>query len=117
MQHNFFKLLFIVFLFTLFSFSQNTFAQLSGTYTIPGTPFTTIKKAADSLNIVGVGTGGVTFNVTTGYSENISSSITITATGTAANPIIFQKSGGGANPLVTRTDAGSLANISKRWCW
>ncbi|NWG28261.1 MAG: hypothetical protein HXY48_06975, partial [Ignavibacteriaceae bacterium] len=108
MELKFFKLNVIVFSAILFSFSQLSIAQLSGTYTIPGSPFTTIKKAADSLNAVGIGTGGVTFNITTGYTENITSPITITATGTLSNPITFQKSGGGTNPLVTRIDGGSL---------
>ena len=93
----------------LSGFLHNIYAQLSGSYSIPGTPFATIKSAVDSLNTVGVGTGGVTFNVSTGYTENTTSSITITATGTSSNQIVFQKSGGGANPVVTRTDAGSLA--------
>jgi hypothetical protein len=84
-------------------------AQLTGTYNIPGTPFVTITQAVDSLNIAGVGTGGVTFNVAAGYTENITAPILLTTTGTAANPIIFQKSGAGVNPLVTRTDAGSIS--------
>ena len=74
MFHNFSKYISIVFLLGVFCFTQNSIAQLAGAYTIPGTPFTTIKKAVDSLNIVGVGTGGVTFNVTAGYTESISSS-------------------------------------------
>jgi hypothetical protein len=97
----------------LCSLPQNTFAQLSGSYTIPGSPFTTIKKAVDSLNIVGVGAGGVTFNVNGGYTENIVNPITITASGNSGATIIFQKSGGGANPLVTRTDAGSFSTAVK----
>jgi hypothetical protein len=109
MNLNFFNYLKIIFFLLLLILTQNSYAQLSGTYAIPGTPFTTIKKAVDSLNLVGVGIGGVTFNVATAYTENITSPITITATGTSSNHIIFQKNGGGANPLVTRTDAGSLA--------
>ncbi len=92
----------------IFSLANNSYAQLSGSYTIPGAPFATVKAAVDSLNLVGPGGGGVTFNITSGYSENITSPITLTATGTSANPIIFQKTGGGANPLITRTDAGTL---------
>ena len=96
----------------LFLFPQKSFAQLSGTYTIPGTPFATIQAAVDSLNLVGVGAGGVTFNVTSGYTENITAPITITATGIAGNTIAFQKSGVGANPLVTRTDVGVLTTTT-----
>ena len=107
MFNKFFKFLSVVFLLAVFAFSQNSFAQLSGSYTIPGAPFATIKAAVDSLNLVG-STGGVTFNVTAGYTESITAPITVTATGTAGNTITFQRSGGGANPLVTRTDAGTL---------
>jgi len=98
-----FLLLLIIFL------PANLQAQLSGSYTIPGTPFATIKAAADSLNLAGVGAGGVTFNVTAGYTESITADLTLTATGSSGSAIIFQKSGGGANPLITRTDAGALA--------
>jgi trimeric autotransporter adhesin len=83
-------------------------AQLTGIKTIPGN-YASISAAVTDLNTQGVGAGGVTFNVAAGYSESISSQITITATGTAGNPIIFQKSGAGTNPLVTRTDVGSNA--------
>ncbi len=101
----------ISFLFFLL-FSSFSFAQLSGTYTIPGVPFATIKAAVDSLNQVGVGAGGVTFNVTAGHTENVTDSIAITATGTSGNEIVFQRSGVGDNPLVTRTDAGFLNTTS-----
>ncbi len=84
------------------------YAQLSGTYSIPG-DYSTIAAAVNDLNSQGVGSGGVTFNVAAGYTENITSPITITATGTASNPIYFQKSGTGANPVVNRTDAGTLS--------
>ena len=109
MIRKYLNLCLIVMLAMFAGFTQKINAQLNGNYTIPGTPFSTIKKAADSLNQVGVGTGGVVFNVTTGYTENISVPIIITATGTASNTITFQKNGGGSNPLITRTDAGSLA--------
>jgi len=78
-------------------------AQISGTYTIPGATYPTIASAITALNTSGVGTGGVTFNVTAGYTETFPTltSGLITATGTSANQIIFQKSGSGANPLIT----------------
>ena len=50
---------------------------------------------------LGVGSGGVTFNVAAGYTQTLTGKIVITATGTAGNPIIFQKSGSGANPKLT----------------
>ena len=81
-------------LFVFVFLNSPVFSQLSGTYTIPGSPFTTIKAAVDSINLVGVGAGGVTFNVTAGYTENTTADITMTSTGTAGNPIVFQKAGG-----------------------
>ncbi|MEI6412410.1 MAG: hypothetical protein WCR52_23665, partial [Bacteroidota bacterium] len=75
-------------------------AQLTGTKTIPGN-YATLALAITDLNTQGVGAGGVTFNIAGGYTETLTGRLDITATGTAANPIIFQKSGGGANPVIT----------------
>ncbi|MBK9099327.1 MAG: hypothetical protein IPM14_14670 [bacterium] len=113
MKSNNFRIVLLGFIITLSIATQYSFAQgLSGSYTIPGSPFATIKQAVDSLNLVGVGTGGVTFNVTAGHTESVTAPITITVTGTGGNTITFQKSGGGTNPLVTRTDAGSLSTTA-----
>lgn len=79
---------------------QTTFGQLTGTKIIPG-DYATIAAAVTDLNTLGVGGGGVTFNVAAGHTETITAVISLTATGTVANPIIFQKSGAGANPLIT----------------
>ena len=98
MFKNIFKLVMPFFFLLLVAFSQNSYAQLSGSYTIPGAPFATVKSAFDSLNLVGVGSGGVTFNVTAGYTETTTDSFVLTATGTVSNPIVFQTAGGGANP-------------------
>lgn len=84
------------------------FAQLSGTKTIPG-DYATISAAVADLNTQGVGSGGVIFNVAPSYTESITSPILLTATGTAPDPITFQKSGAGINPLVTRADAGTVS--------
>ena len=81
-------------------FASSASAQLSGTKNIPG-DYVTIFAAVTDLNAQGVGAGGVTFNVAAGYTEALLSRINLTATGTAANPIVFQKSGAGANPLIT----------------
>ena len=77
------------------------FGQLSGIKTIPG-DYPTISAAITALNAQGVGSGGVTFNIAAGYTETAANLI-ITATGTLANPILFQKSGSGADPLITAT--------------
>lgn len=91
---------FVFLIFTGINFSVH--AQLSGTLSIPGS-FNTIADAIDSLNQVGVGSGGVIFNVAAGYNET-SSNLTISINNnppTALNQVVFQKSGAGANPLIT----------------
>ncbi|HEX2682654.1 MAG TPA: hypothetical protein VHL77_01900, partial [Ferruginibacter sp.] len=78
-----------------------TNAQLTGIKTIPGT-YATIAAAITDLNTQGVGAGGVIFNIAAGYTETAPvGGYNVTATGTAANTIVFQKSGAGANPRVT----------------
>ncbi len=91
--------------------TTNLMAQLTGTKTIPGN-YASIAAAITDLNTQGVGAGGVTFNVASGYTESTTAPIIITATGTAANPIVIQKSGTGANPVITRTDAGTLSGTT-----
>lgn len=83
-------------------FINSGFCQLAGIKTIPG-DYATLSAAISSLNTQGVGAGGVTFNISAGYTETFANSTSglITATGTAANPIVFQKSGNGANPIIT----------------
>jgi hypothetical protein len=88
----------------LILFASNINAQaLTGSKIIPSTLFPTIKVAVDSLNSQGVGSGGVVFNIAAGYTETISATIAVTATGTATNQIVFQKDPltTGANPLIT----------------
>ncbi|MBU6119607.1 T9SS type A sorting domain-containing protein [Hymenobacter siberiensis] len=86
-------------------------AQLTGTKAIPA-DYATVAAAITALNAQGVGAGGVTFNVPAGYSETFASPTAgaITATGTAANPILFQKSGTGANPKIT-AGVGTTTNL------
>lgn len=79
----------------------------AGTKSIPG-DYATIAAAVTALNGGVIGSGGVTFNVAGTHSESSTSSIVLTATGTADNPIVFQKSGPGANPLVNHTGAGTI---------
>ena len=90
---------------------------LTGTKTIKssGGDYSSFTSAINALNSFGVGTGGVTFNVDADLVTTEDCPI-ITATGTAANPIIFQKSGAGANPIIKptgtagATDAGIAIN-------
>lgn len=76
-------------LFALTAAYTNVFAQLAGTKTIGGTSpdYATLSDAVTALNSNGVGSGGVTFNIRDGAQAG---NVTITATGTAANPIVFQ---------------------------
>ena len=76
-------------------------AAFSGTYTIPSTCFPDIASAVSALNTYGV-SGPVTFDVDAGYNETApTGGYVLTATGTASNPIIFQKTGSGSNPTIT----------------
>ncbi|MEI7664145.1 MAG: hypothetical protein WCK34_18200, partial [Bacteroidota bacterium] len=99
-----------IILFWAFFFFLNQYcsAQLTGIKTIPG-DYPTVAAAVNDLNLQGVGAGGVTFRITAGYTELITSPIKITATGTAPDPIVFERWGAGADPLIKRTDAGTLA--------
>ncbi len=109
----------VIFFLTLLAFTTILDAQpLTGIKTIPGN-YPNLQVAIDSLNAYGVGTGGVTFQVVAGQVFNLNANIyalKITATGTAANPIIFEKSGAGVNPLLQitggsgNTDAGIWIN-------
>jgi hypothetical protein len=78
------------------------YGQLTGTKHIPG-DYATITLAVTDVNTLGVGTGGVIFNIAANYAETITATISLTATGTIDNQIIFQKdpATSGANPLIT----------------
>ena len=86
--------------------SGSLFGQVSGTKTIP-TDYATIAAFITDINTNGIGAGGVTLNVPSGYTETApAGGFSITATGTAANPIVIQKSGAGSNPLITAYTGG-----------
>ena len=75
-------------------------AQLTGVKSIPG-DYATIALAVANLNAQGVGAGGIIFNVASGHTEINTATISLTATGTSSNTIVFRKQGSGANPLIT----------------
>ncbi len=92
-------------IFTLFFalvMSGVTLAQLSGVKTIPG-DYANVESAIMALNTLGVGTGGVTFEVATGHTETFTTRTAglITISGSADSPIVFQRSGVGSNPEIT----------------
>lgn len=87
-------------------------AQLTGTKMI-GADYPSVAAAITALNGAGVGAGGVTFNVPSGWTETApAGGFTITASGTAANPIVFQKAGGGANPTFTASAAQAAGSLT-----
>ena len=93
-------------------------AQVSGSYTIPGTTYPTIASAISAINASGIGTGGVTFNVSAGYTEtfpSLNSGLITTTTSSASNPITFIKSGSGANPVIAAA-AGTTATTEYIIC-
>ncbi|MBC7937619.1 MAG: hypothetical protein H7Y86_19900 [Rhizobacter sp.] len=98
----------LILLACIFFKGFSSFGQLTGIKTIPG-DYVSIASAVAALNVSGPGTGGVTFNVVAGYTETISATISLTATGTLANPVIFQKdpATSGANPLLTSYTTGT----------
>src|ERR1035437_3219679 len=102
-----------LFLIAIF-LTQFSFGQLTGIKTIPG-DYATISAGITALNTFGVGPGGVTFNVAAGFTETFATNTAgyiTTVTGSAANPIVFQKSGAGANPLIIApTGVGTLDAI------
>lgn len=107
-----FKMLFLCLTLLLsVLFTKQSYAQLTGVKTIPGT-YPTVAAAVTDLNTQGVGAGGVTFNIAAGYTETLTATLSITATGTLANPIVFQKSGAGANPLITAYTGGTATPAS-----
>ncbi|MCB2409409.1 proprotein convertase P-domain-containing protein [Hymenobacter lucidus] len=78
-------------------------SQLASAQTIKTLPgdYASVQAAFTDLNTNGVPAGGVTINVAAGYTETPTAALLLTATGTSANPIVFQKSGAGTNPVLT----------------
>ncbi len=98
------RILHYVIALTLFSVMAK--AQLSGSYSVPGT-YTSIAAILNDLNNQGI-SGPVTVNIAAGYTETTPvGGFTLTTSGTSANPIIFQKSGVGSNPLITAFIGGT----------
>lgn len=97
------KTMFMLFVFFLL-LGKSSLAQLSGTFTIPGS-YSTIQSAIADLNSQGVGPGGVTFNIASGTNETApTGGFRLTATGTVSNPIVFQIDPStlpGRNPVIT----------------
>jgi hypothetical protein len=102
------KYLFLVVL--AMALSNMSYAQLTGSKTIPGS-YASVALAIADLNAQGAGAGGVTFDIAAGYTESFVSAIDgriTTLSGSVANPIVFQKSGAGTNPLITAATGTGL---------
>ncbi len=92
--------------------SGSLFGQVSGTKTIP-TDYATFALFITDINTNGIGSGGVTLNVPSGYTETApAGGFTITATGTVANPIIIQGIGGAPKPIITASGALTAGNLN-----
>ncbi|MDX6692429.1 MAG: trimeric autotransporter adhesin [Blastocatellia bacterium] len=92
--------------------SVTTGAPVSGTKTIgAGGDYPTLTLAINDVN-AGVGSGGVTFNITA--STTFAETTPCITGGSAATPVVFQKSGAGANPIVT--PAGSTSTVDYGIC-
>ena len=95
-------LVLILMLFSAFT----TNAQVMGIKTIPG-DYPDLASALVDLNTNGVGIGGATINIATGYTETAPvggfslGSPALNASLSATNTLIIQKSGVGASPLLT----------------
>jgi hypothetical protein len=88
------------------------YPSLTGNKTIKssGGDYTTFTAAINDLNFAGVGAGGVTYNVDDDLVLTEDCPV-ITATGTALNPIVFQRTGNGTNrPVIKPTGTASSSN-------
>ncbi|MFM9908828.1 MAG: hypothetical protein ACKVOW_05750, partial [Chitinophagaceae bacterium] len=101
---------FFVTLFFLF-IVWKTSAQISGSYTVPGS-YVSLASAINALNSQSI-VGPTTINVAAGYTETVpNGGYTLTATGTSLNPIYFKKLGAGANPLLLAYAGGTATPSS-----
>jgi hypothetical protein len=92
--------------------TSNSPTSLTGFKTIfPGGDYNSFGEAIANLNAHGVGAGGVTFNVSSGLTFN-ETPPAITVSGTAANQIIFQRSGFSSNPKVNSIGTGNFGPVS-----
>ncbi|WP_343631089.1 T9SS type A sorting domain-containing protein [Fluviicola sp.] len=91
--------------------SGSLFGQVSGVKAIP-TDYATIADFVTDINTNGIGAGGVTLNIPSGYTETApAGGFTITATGTVANPIIIQGTGGAPLPIITASASHVVGSV------
>jgi len=87
---------------------------ITGIMSIPG-DYPTIQLAIVDLNNLGVGSGGVIFNIAANHTEILATSTSglITATGNADDTIVFRKDPGtaGNNPKITAFTPGTSTSV------
>src|SRR5690554_4050240 len=86
-------------LFFILLFSGSTWAQIAGERTVPSDDYPDLQTVADSLNLYGVGTGGVSFMLQGGTTFE-ESPIEFTTGGTADAPVYIGWDGEGEKPTV-----------------
>lgn len=81
-------------------------AQFSGTLHVPAS-YTSVAAVISAINQHGV-SGPLTVNIAAGYTETvIYGGYSLTATGSATSPILFQRSGAGSNPVLIAYSGGT----------
>jgi hypothetical protein len=98
-------------------FTITSGSSSGGVFTIDNTAptadfnsFTAAINFLNATNVCGGITGSYVFNVTSGQSFN-ENPPAITVSGTAVNPITFQKSGGLANPIIIGTGSAATTDF------
>ena len=102
-----------LFIIVVFIFVNNLQAQVivtSPTGTgAPSASYSTLADAVTAINSGVIHTGTITCSVNAGHIETApAEGITLTATGTATNPITFIKNGTGTNPVI---NAGTIVGV------
>lgn len=100
-------------LFLMLFVAGTAFSQISGERIIPSTDYPNLQTIADSLNLHGVGSGGVSFMLQGGSSFE-ESPLVFNTSGTEDNPVYIGWDGQGQKPTVTinGTEANNDAGMS-----
>src|SRR5437773_4890666 len=100
-----------ILLIIFISISLTSKSQVTGTKNIPG-DYPSLAAAVTALNTSGVGAGGATINIASGYTETAPSggfvlgSTTLNTSLSAANQLTIKKASG-TNPVLTAFTGGT----------
>src|SRR5690554_2777561 len=86
-------------LFFILLFSGSSWAQIAGERSVPSDDYPNLQSVADSLNLYGVGSGGISFMIQGGTTFE-EAPIEFTASGNADDPIYIGWDGFGEKPTV-----------------